>query len=89
MQQESTQPVRTFSIGFHEQEYDEAPYARAVAQHLGTEHVERYLTPAESLEVIPRLPTMFDHSVVHGSEDFVGVPLGGRWSACMQRGRRL
>jgi asparagine synthase (glutamine-hydrolysing) len=52
--------IRTFSIGFAEQAYDEAPHAKAVAHHLGTEHTEAYVSAADALEVIPRLPAMFD-----------------------------
>ena len=53
-------PVRTFSIGFAEAGYDEAVHARAVATHLGTEHHERYVTVAETRDVIPLLPRMYD-----------------------------
>ena len=60
MQHESTRPVRTFTIGFDEPEYNEAGYAKAVAQHLGTEHTELYVRPAEALAVVPRLPTLYD-----------------------------
>ncbi len=60
MQAMSSRPVKTFSVGFHEAGYDEAVYAKAVARHLGTEHTELYVTPKESLEVIPRLPTIWD-----------------------------
>lgn len=60
MQAQSARPVRTFSIGFSESEYDEAVHAKAVAAHLGTEHTEFYLSPADALAVIPRLPEMFD-----------------------------
>jgi asparagine synthase (glutamine-hydrolysing) len=60
MQAQSPRPVRTFTIGFSEAEYNEAEYARAVAKHLGTEHTELYVTPDEARAVIPRLPAIFD-----------------------------
>lgn len=52
--------VRTFSIGFAEDGYDESAYAAAVAKHLGTEHTTLMVTSAEAQAVIPALPTMFD-----------------------------
>ena len=60
MQAQSTRPVRTFSIGFHETAYNEAPYAKAVAKHLGTTHTELCVTPEEAMAVIPRLSTLYD-----------------------------
>lgn len=60
MQAQSTRPVKTFTIGFHESGYDEAQHARAVAAHLGTEHTELHVTPAQALAVIPRLPKLYD-----------------------------
>jgi asparagine synthase (glutamine-hydrolysing) len=60
MQAQSARPVKTFSIGFHAQDYDEAPYARAVARHLGTEHTELYVAAEDAQAVIPQLPTMYD-----------------------------
>jgi asparagine synthase (glutamine-hydrolysing) len=59
MQAQSSRPVRTFSIGFREAAYNEADAARAVAARLGTDHTELYVTPADALAVIPRLPTMY------------------------------
>ena len=53
MQANSAQPIRTFSIGFREPAYDEAAHAKQVAAHLGTEHTELYVTPAEAQAVIP------------------------------------
>jgi len=60
MQSISASPVKTFSIGFEEHGYDEAPFAKAVARHLGTEHTELYVSPSQALEVIPKLPQIYD-----------------------------
>ena len=60
MQAQSPRPVRTFTIGFHEADYNEAEHARAVARHLGTDHTELYVSPEEAQAVIPRLPEMYD-----------------------------
>ena len=68
MQAQSTRPVRTFTIGFDDVRYDEAPYARAVASHLGTEHTELYISPQQVLEVIPRLPDLFDEPFADPSQ---------------------
>jgi asparagine synthase (glutamine-hydrolysing) len=52
--------LKTFTIGFNEKEYNEAPYAKRVAEYLGTEHTELYCTPKEAFEVIPKLPELYD-----------------------------
>ncbi|SAI27032.1 asparagine synthase [Bordetella ansorpii] len=68
MQAGSTQPVRTFSIGFHDKAYDEAEHAKAVAAHLGTQHTELYVTPDDALAVVPRLPEMYDEPFADSSQ---------------------
>jgi asparagine synthase (glutamine-hydrolysing) len=68
MQCQSVRPVRTFTIGFHETAWDEGGYARAVAQHLGTQHTELTVTPADLLAVVPRLPTMYDEPFSDSSQ---------------------
>jgi asparagine synthase (glutamine-hydrolysing) len=60
MSQVASQPVKTFSIGFSETEFDEAPFARQVADALNTDHTEFYVTPNDALAVIPRLPQLYD-----------------------------
>ena len=60
MQAQCSRPVRTFTIGFTEARFDEAPFARSIARHLGTDHTELIVTPADALAVVPRLPEMFD-----------------------------
>lgn len=59
MQKESAAPVRTFSIGFEEKAYDEAPFARAIATRLGVAHTEAYLPASAAWELVPELPGIY------------------------------
>ncbi|WP_083925840.1 asparagine synthase (glutamine-hydrolyzing) [Sphingomonas sp. Mn802worker] len=67
-QRHSSTPVRTFSIGFVEAGFNEAEYAKEVARHFGTVHHERYVTAAETQEVIPLLPAMYDEPFADSSQ---------------------
>ncbi len=60
LQKDRTQKLKTFTIGFHEKGYNETPYAREVANHLGTDHTEYYCTQKDALEIIPRLVDIYD-----------------------------
>jgi asparagine synthase (glutamine-hydrolysing) len=68
MQAEGSRPVRTFALGFSDADYDEAPAARAVALHLGTDHTEVYVTAADAHEVIPRLADIHDEPLTDSSQ---------------------
>lgn len=59
MQSQSSRPIRTYTIGFSQEKYNEAVYARQVADHLGTSHSEIYVSPQDALDVIPHLSDIF------------------------------
>lgn len=67
-QKYSAGPVRTFTIGFEEAGFDEAPFAKAVAAHFGTTHTERYVSVREAEEVIPKLPAIYDEPFADSSQ---------------------
>lgn len=68
MQTVSHQPVKTFTIGFHETSYNEAAIAKEVARHLHTDHTEWYVTPADALAVVPALPSLYDEPFADSSQ---------------------
>lgn len=60
LQSGRTQKLKTFTIGFEEQKYNEAPFAKKISDHLGTDHTEHYCTHKEAFDIIPKLPDIYD-----------------------------
>ena len=88
MQTNSEVPIHSYSIGFKESDYDEAIYAKEIAKHLGTKHTELYVSANDALEVVPKLPQLYDepfadssqiptHLVSKMARDHVKVALSG------------
>lgn len=68
MAKQASGPVKTFSIGFKEAEFDEAVYARKIAKHLGTEHHELYLTGSDSMDLIEKMPDVYNEPFADSSQ---------------------
>jgi asparagine synthase (glutamine-hydrolysing) len=68
MQSQSNQPVKTFTVGFNENEYNEAKFAKKIAKHLGTNHTELYVSPKTAMEVIPKISTIYDEPFSDSSQ---------------------
>jgi asparagine synthase (glutamine-hydrolysing) len=64
----SNQPPKTFSIGFDDPTYNEAPYAKAIAQHLGTDHTEVILSQSDALAIVPKLPSIYSEPFADSSQ---------------------
>jgi len=68
MQAQSASSINTYTIGFNEPEFDEAPYAKAIAEHLGTNHTEFYLGSEDAISIIPSLPEVYDEPFADSSQ---------------------
>ena len=67
LQKDRTEKLKTFTIGFDVEGFDEAPEARKIAAHLGTDHTEYYCEPADAFNIIPKLPDIYDEPFADNS----------------------
>ena len=67
-QEAGSEPVKTFSIGFNEERYNEAKYAAEVAKYLGTNHTELYISEKEMYELVESIPTYYDEPFADSSQ---------------------
>jgi len=68
MQEQSKTPVKTFTIGFSEDEFNEAVYAKDVAKHLKADHTDLYFSPSDTLGVIPKISSVYDEPFADSSQ---------------------
>ncbi len=68
MQSQSNVPIKTFTIGFDEDSYDEAKHAKNIALNIGADHTELYISPQKAMDVIPKLPTIYDEPFSDSSQ---------------------
>ena len=67
LQRNNTEKIKTFTIGVPDVGLNEAPFAKAIAAHLGTDHTEYYCTQKEALEIVPQLPFFYDEPFADSS----------------------
>jgi asparagine synthase (glutamine-hydrolysing) len=68
MQEQSPVNINTYTIGFNEPQFDEAPFARQVAQRIGTNHTEYYVSANDALSLVEKLPAIFDEPFADSSQ---------------------
>ncbi len=76
MQKQSTQAIKTFAIGFKEEQYNEAPFAKAIAEHLGTDHTELYMDGKDGLALFEQMPKVYSEPFADSSQLPVLVMMG-------------
>ena len=67
LQKNNTEKIKTFTIGVPDAGLNEAPFAKEIAAHLGTDHTEYYCTQKEALEIVPQLPFFYDEPFADSS----------------------